>query len=71
MPITVKKRQGENVNSFLGRAFKIIKKSGVLLEARKRRFYIPKPNKRSMKLSALHKIAVLKEVNRKRKKGIL
>lgn len=71
MAITVKKRQGENLNSFLGRAFKIIKRSGVLLEARKRKYYIPKPNKRSVKLSALHKIKVLKEVNRKRKRGIL
>lgn len=71
MSITIKRRHGENLNSFLGRAFKIIKKSGVLLEARKRRFYIPKPNKRSVKSSALHKIKVLKEVNIKRKKGIL
>ena len=71
MPITVKRRQGENLNSFLGRAFKIIKRSGVLLEARKRKYYTPKPTKRSQKLSALHKIKVLKEVAIKRKKGIL
>lgn len=71
MPITVKRRQGENLNSFISRAFKIIKKSGVLLEARKRNFFIPKPNKRTKKLSALHKIKVLQEVNRKRKKGLV
>lgn len=71
MAITVKRRQGENLNSFLNRAFKIIKKSGVLLEARKRKYYISKPNKRNQKLSALHKIKVLEEVAMKRKKGIL
>jgi len=71
MPITVKRRQGENPNSFLGRAFKVIKRSGVLLEARKRKYYTSKPTKRSQKLSALHKIKVLKEVAIKRKKGIL
>jgi len=71
MPITVKRRSGENLNSFLGRAFKVIKRSGVLLEARKRKYYHSKPTKRSEKLSALHKIKVLKEVAIKRKKGIL
>ena len=71
MPITVKRRQGENLNSFLGRAFKVIKRSGVLLEARKRKYYTSKPTKRSQKSSALHKIKVLKEVAIKRKKGIL
>ena len=71
MPITIKRRQGENLNSFLSRAFKVIKKSGVLLETRKRKHYISKPNKRAEKLSALHKVKVLKEVARKRKKGLL
>lgn len=71
MPITVKRRRGENLNSFLSRTFKVIKKSGILLEARKRKFYVSKPNKRTEKSSALHKERVLQEVERKRKKGIL
>ena len=71
MPITVKKRKGENLNSFLSRTFKVIKKSGILLEARKRKFYTSKPSKRTEKSSALHKKKVLQEVERKRKKGIL
>jgi len=71
MAITVKRRQGENMSSFLGRAFKVIKRSGVLLEARKRRSYKSKPTKRSQKLSTLHKIKVLKEIAIKRKKGLL
>lgn len=71
MPLTIKKRQGENISSFLSRAFKIIKKSGVLLEARKKQFYIKKSNKRTKKLSALHKIKVMKEVERRRKMGLI
>jgi ribosomal protein S21 len=71
MAITIKRRKGENMSSFLSRAFKTIKKSGILLEARKRRYYIPKPTKRDLKLSALHKQKVLKEIERKRKKGLI
>ncbi|MFA5360356.1 MAG: 30S ribosomal protein S21 [Candidatus Paceibacterota bacterium] len=71
MAITIKRRKGENLNSFLSRAFKTIKKSGILLEVRKRKYYIPKVNKREQKLSALHKQKVLKEIERKRKKGLI
>lgn len=71
MPITVKRRSGENINSFLARAFKVIKKSGIILEARRRKSYAPRPTKRSQKSSALHKVKVLKEVAAKRKKGLL
>jgi len=71
MAITVKRRKGENLNSFLSRAFKVIKKSGILLETRKRKYYFPKPNKRDQKLSALHKQKVLRELERKRKKGLI
>ena len=71
MAITVKRRKGENLNSFLSRTFKVIKKSGILLEARKRKYYVPKPNKRDEKLSALHKEKVLREIARKKKKGLV
>ncbi|MDD3491466.1 MAG: 30S ribosomal protein S21 [Candidatus Pacebacteria bacterium] len=71
MAITVKRRKGENINSFLSRAFRVIKRSGILLEARKRKYYKPKPTKRDLKLSALHKQKVLQEIERKRKKGLI
>ncbi len=71
MTIVIKRRPGESVTAFVNRANQIIKKSGILLEARKRRFYLKKPNKRAQKLSALHKVKVLKEVEHKRKWGII
>lgn len=71
MAIIIKRKQGESVTAFINRANQVIKKSGILLEARKRRFYLKKPNKRAQKLSALHKIKVLKEVEKKRKWGLI
>jgi len=71
MPITIKRRKGENITTFLNRASKIINRSGVLIETRKKKFNLPKPNKRSVKLSALHRIKVRQEVEAKRRKGLI
>ncbi|MDQ5882794.1 MAG: hypothetical protein QG648_147 [Patescibacteria group bacterium] len=71
MAIVIKRRKGENVTAFLNRASKIINRSGVLIEARKKKFYLPKPNKRSTKLSALHRLQVQQELELKRKKGLI
>ncbi|HPC31063.1 MAG TPA: 30S ribosomal protein S21 [Candidatus Paceibacterota bacterium] len=71
MAIVIKRKSGESVTAFVNRANQIIKKSGILLEARKRRFYLKKPNERAKKLSSLHKIKVLKEIEHKRKWGIV
>ena len=71
MAITIKRRKGENQTSFLNRASRVIRRSGILLEARKRKFYLPKPNKTAQKKSALHKRDVLKEIARKKKMGLM
>lgn len=71
MPITIKRRKGENISAFLNRASKIINKSGILIEARKRKFYHKKPNERSKQLSALHRLRVKKDLELKRKKGLI
>ncbi|MFA5392459.1 MAG: 30S ribosomal protein S21 [Candidatus Paceibacterota bacterium] len=71
MAITIKRRRGENVTTFLNRASKIINRSGVLIETRKKKFYHSKPNKRSKKISALHRIKVKKDIEIKRRKGLL
>ncbi len=70
MAIIIKRRKGENQTSFLNRASRIIRRSGVLLEARKRKFFVHPPNKRVQKESALHKKKVLEELERKRKLGL-
>jgi ribosomal protein S21 len=71
MSITIKRRKGENITTFLNRSSKIINRSGVLIEARKKKFRQPVQNKRSKKLSALHRIEVKKSIEEKRKKGLL
>lgn len=71
MAVVIKRKPGESVIAFINRANQIIKKSGVLLEARKRRFYVKKPNKLARKLSALHRLKVLKEIENKRKWGLI
>ena len=71
MAITIKRRKGENQTSFLNRASHIIRRSGILLEARKRKFFLSKPNKTTQKKSALHKKKVLEEVARKKKMGLI
>ena len=70
MTIVIKRRPNESVTAFVNRANQVIRKSGILLEARKRRFNHPQPNKRAKKLSAIHKIKVLQEVERKKKWGL-
>lgn len=71
MAITIKRRKGENITIFLNRASKIINRSGVLIETRKKKFRLSPQNERSKKLSALHRIKVKKEIDDKRKKGLL
>ena len=71
MAITIKRRKGENITTFLNRASKIINRSGVLIETRKKKFRLSSQNERSKKLSALHRIKVKKEIEDKRKKGLL
>lgn len=71
MPITIQRRKGENITTFLNRAAKIINRSGILIEARKRKFRQPVQNERSKKLSALHRLKVKQMIEEKRKKGLL
>ncbi len=66
----IKKRSTESVSSLLFRFNKRIKRSGVLREARKRRFNNRPENKRKRLISALHREDKKKEYIQKRKLGI-
>ena len=70
MAIVIKRKDNENVSSFLYRASGHIKQSGILLSARKKRFRRSKPNKTQRKKSALHKIKVINEVYRMQRLGL-
>lgn len=68
--IAVKKREGESATSLVYRFNKRVKQSGLLREARKRRFRRRPESKVKVKLSALHRASQQKEYLRKKKLGI-
>ena len=71
MPIEVRKRERENVQGLLRRFSKRILQSGVLVRARRGRFYIPPLTKRQKRLGALRREKVSKEREKLYKLGKL
>ena len=69
--IEVRKKERETSSALLFRFMRRVKRSGVLKESRKRRFYDRATSRRDRKLSALHKTAKKKEVVRMKKMGLL
>ena len=68
--ISVKKRQGESMNSLLYRFTTKLKRSGLVKEVRRKRFRSRPDSKLKVLRSALTKDAKKKEHLRKRKLGI-
>lgn len=71
MPITVKKKEKESVQSLLRRFSRRIQQSGVLIRARRGRFYVSPLTKRQKKLSALRRQKTQKEREKLYKLGKL
>ena len=71
MPVTVRKKEKESVQSLLRRFSRRIQQSGVLVRARRGRFYVPPVTKRQKKLSALRRQQIQKERERLYKLGKL
>lgn len=69
--IEVKKKQGESASTLLFNFTKRIKRSGVLREARKRRFHSRRVSRVKRKLSALHRKDKKQKMERARKLGII
>lgn len=67
--IEVKKKEGESSSAVIFRFSKRIKRSGVLKEANKRRFHTRTENKRSRRLSAIHRSGKKLEHARAKKFG--
>ena len=61
MPVSVKKNKGENSQRIVYRFIKAAKKSGVLLEVRKRMYRRRQPNDTKRRASALHRLDKQKE----------
>lgn len=56
MSVKVTKQPRENSQNIIRRFTKAIKKSGILIEARKKQFLAPRKNRRSQKVSALRRL---------------
>lgn len=69
--IEVRKRNNESSESLLRRFSKRVQQSGVLLRAKKRRFYEPPKNKRAARTDALRRLAIREQREILRKTGKL
>ncbi len=68
--LELKRRQGESISAFLHRFSTKIKQSGILLEAKKRRYKDRPISKAKRKRSAIHRAEKKKEMEAARKKGL-
>lgn len=69
--VEVRKKEHETTTAMLRRFTRKIQQSGILLSARKKRFYRPKPAKLAKRLSALRRFKIFKERERLDKLGKL
>lgn len=69
--VTVKKREGESSNALIFRFTKKVRRSGVILETRRRRFKDRPVSRRTRKISALFKAQKRQEMIRAKKLGTL
>ena len=69
--IDIRKKDNELASSMMFRFTKKIQQSGVLREAKKRRFHSRKVSKLKRKLSALHRDVKRKEMVRQKKLGLI
>jgi len=71
MAVEVRKKEGESVSSLLFNFTKKVKRSGILREARARRFRDRPQSRVKRCLSALHRNKKKKEIERLRKLGLI
>lgn len=71
MAIEVKKKEGEAASSLFFRFSKKVRQSGVLAEARKRRFTARGGNRRKRRISAVYRAGKRREITRLKKLGLL
>jgi len=67
----VRKKEGETTGSFLYRFSKKMQQSGILREARKRKFHKRATSRIKRRLSALYRQDKKREIARKKKFGLL
>lgn len=69
MPLKVFRKEKETVQNLIRRFIKIVRDSGILLEAKKRQFYQRPKSKTAKKEAALRREALKKEYEKAQKFG--
>lgn len=69
--VYVKRKERESTSAMLRRFSRRVQASGILMRARKSRFYESKPTKRALRERALRRISVARERERLAKLGQL
>lgn len=69
--VTVKKREGEPPNALIFRFTKKVRRSGTIIETRRRRFGGRPVSRRKRKLSAIFKDKKKKEMAKQKKFGLI
>lgn len=67
----IRKREGESTSSMIYRFTKKTQQSGILKEAKRRRFYVRPKSRIKRKLSALHRAHKKAEFDRAKKLGLV
>ena len=68
--VEVYRKPGEPVNNLVKRFSWKVMKSGILIEAKRRRFYTPSENKRARRERALYRVRKIEEAERRKKLGL-
>jgi ribosomal protein S21 len=71
MAIEAKKREGEAGSALLYTFTRKVKRSGILKEVRKRKFYVRPSSRIKRRASAIHREVKRQEVERMKKLGLL
>lgn len=71
MGIIIKKKEGEPITSLIYRFTKKVQQSGVLREAKKRRFSHRRVTRNKRHISALYKLEKTSKIIKERKLGIV
>ena len=66
----IKRREGETTSAFLYRFSKKVQQSGILREAKKRKYKRRPESKSKKRLSALHREQKRKEIEKAKKMGL-
>lgn len=69
--VEIRKKEGESASGMIYRFTKKMQQSGVIREAKRRRFYARTESRLKRKLSALHRVSKREEMVRQKKLGIV